>query len=71
MERNAIENCIVSVRMPTDFRDKVTQLAKEQFLSFSDYTRIALLEKMKRENSSSEKTTPQSNESAWSITKSQ
>ena len=35
--------------MPKSFREKMNQVAKEKFLSFSDYTRIALLEKFDRE----------------------
>ena len=50
VKKNEIDNCITSIRMPTHFRDKVLRVAKEQFLSFSDYTRLALLEKLKREN---------------------
>ena len=50
VKKNEIDNCITSIRMPTHFRDKVLSVAREQFLSFSDYTRLALLEKLKREN---------------------
>lgn len=61
MQKNQIQSCITSVRMPMDFRDKVEEIAQENFLSFSDFTRIALLEQVKLHQ--------KNHDSKWSLSK--
>ena len=65
IQRNVVQNCITSIRMPRSFRDKVQSIADEQMISFSDYTRIALLEKMKRDEAVVESQKPIETQSSW------
>ena len=65
IQRNVVQNIITSIRMPRSFRDKVQSIANEQMISFSDYTRIALLEKMKRDEAVVESQKPIETKSSW------